>query len=57
MVSVSSSILTIRQFPRVKVGKRYLIPIKALDDFLNSRIEYGPKPVKPRKKPPPKKKR
>jgi excisionase family DNA binding protein len=36
-------------FPRTKVGKRYLIPIKAIDDFLQSRLEYGVRPVKPRK--------
>jgi len=39
-------------FPRTKVGKRYLIPIKALDDFLQSRLEYGVRPVTPRKKSP-----
>ena len=39
-------------FPRTKVGKRYLIPVKALDDFLQSRLEYGARPVKPRKKSP-----
>jgi excisionase family DNA binding protein len=39
-------------FPRTKVGKRYLIPLKALDDFLQSRLEYGARPVKPRKKTP-----
>ena len=38
------------QFPRVKVGKRYLIPAKSIDEFLESRLEYGPKPVTPRKK-------
>jgi len=37
-------------FPRTKVGKRYLIPAKALDDFLQSRLEYGARPVTPRKK-------
>jgi excisionase family DNA binding protein len=36
-------------FPRVKVGKRYLIPAKSLDEFLMSRLETGPRPVKPRK--------
>ncbi len=36
-------------FPRTKVGKRYLIPIKAIDDFLQSRLEYGARPVTPRK--------
>jgi excisionase family DNA binding protein len=39
-------------FPRTKVGKRYLIPLKALDDFLQSRLEYGARPVTPRKEPP-----
>ena len=39
-------------FPRTKVGKRYLIPIKAIDDFLQSRLEYGARPVTPRKKVP-----
>jgi excisionase family DNA binding protein len=36
-------------FPRTKVGKRYLIPLKAIDDFLQSRLEYGARPVTPRK--------
>ena len=36
-------------FPRAKVGKRYLIPLRAIDDFLQSRLEYGPRPVTPRK--------
>lgn len=36
-------------FPRTKVGKRYLIPAKALDEFLQSRLEYGARPVTPRK--------
>lgn len=39
-------------FPRTKVGKRYLIPAKAIDDFLQSRLEYGARPVTPRKKAP-----
>ena len=39
-------------FPRTKVGKRYLIPVKALDEFLQSRLEYGARPVTPRKKKP-----
>ena len=39
-------------FPRTKVGKRYLIPLKAIDDFLQSRLEYGARPVTPRKKAP-----
>ena len=38
-------------FPRTKVGKRYLIPIKAIDEFLQSRLEYGVRPVRPRKRP------
>ena len=42
-------------FPRTKVGKRYLIPIKAIDDFLQSRLEYGARPVTPRKQAPAKK--
>jgi len=37
-------------FPRTKVGKRYLIPIKAIDEFLESRLEYGARPVTPRKR-------
>lgn len=37
-------------FPRTKVGKRYLIPAKAIDEFLQSRLEYGARPVTPRKK-------
>lgn len=37
-------------FPRTKVGKRYLIPLKSIDDYLQSRLEYGPRPVTPRKK-------
>src|SRR5271169_6375690 len=36
-------------FPRSRVGKRYLIPLKALDDFLQSRMEKGARPVTPRK--------
>jgi excisionase family DNA binding protein len=39
-------------FPRTKVGKRYLIPLKAIDDFLQSRMEYGARPVTPREKAP-----
>ena len=39
-------------FPRTRVGKRYLIPVKAIDDFLQSRLEYGARPVTPRKKAP-----
>jgi excisionase family DNA binding protein len=37
-------------FPRTRVGKRYLIPASALDEFLKSRMITGPKPAKPRKK-------
>jgi excisionase family DNA binding protein len=37
-------------FPRTKVGKRYLIPAKALEDFLQSRLQTGARPVTPRKK-------
>jgi len=37
-------------FPRTKVGKRYLIPAKALEEFLQSRLQTGARPVTPRKK-------
>jgi excisionase family DNA binding protein len=37
-------------FPRTKVGKRYLIPAKALEDFLQGRLQTGARPVTPRKK-------
>ena len=36
-------------FPRARIGKRYLIPLKALDDFLQGRLEHGPRPVTPRR--------
>ena len=36
-------------FPRTKVGKRYLIPAKALEDFLQSRLQTGARPITPRK--------
>jgi hypothetical protein len=36
-------------FPRTRVGKRYLIPLKALDDFLQSGLQHGARPVTPRK--------
>jgi excisionase family DNA binding protein len=39
------------RFARVKVGKRYLIPSKALEDFLLKGVEYGPRPVTKRKPP------
>jgi hypothetical protein len=32
------------------VGNRYLIPLKVIDDFLQNRLEYGARPVTPRKK-------
>lgn len=37
-------------FPRTRVGKRYLIPAKALEEYLQSRLEVGPRTVTPRKK-------
>ena len=37
------------QFPRTKVGKRFLIPAKALEDYLQSRLQYGARDAKPRK--------
>ena len=39
-------------FPRTRVGKRYLIPLKAIDDFLQSHLEHGARPVTPRKQAP-----
>jgi excisionase family DNA binding protein len=36
-------------FPRTRVGKRYLIPRQAIGEFLESRLEHGPRPVTPRK--------
>jgi excisionase family DNA binding protein len=36
-------------FPRTRVGKRYLIPAKALEEFLQSRLQTGARPVTPRK--------
>jgi excisionase family DNA binding protein len=38
------------QFPRVKVGKRYLLPAKSIDEYLERNLEYGPRPVTPRKR-------
>jgi excisionase family DNA binding protein len=37
------------KFPRVKVGKRYLLPAKSIDEYLEKNLEYGPRPVTPRK--------
>jgi excisionase family DNA binding protein len=36
-------------FPRTRVGKRYLIPRKAIGEFLEGRLEHGARPVNPRK--------
>jgi excisionase family DNA binding protein len=38
------------RFPRTKVGKRYLIPAKAIEEFLQSGLQTGARPVTPRKK-------
>jgi excisionase family DNA binding protein len=35
------------QFPRTKVGKRYLVPRQAIEDFLERNMEH-PRPVTPR---------
>ena len=35
------------QFPRTKVGKRFLIPARALEEFLQSRLQYGARDAKP----------
>jgi excisionase family DNA binding protein len=40
------------RFPRTKVGKRYLIPGNAIEEFLRSGLVTGPREVKPRKKTP-----
>jgi excisionase family DNA binding protein len=37
------------RFPRTKVGKRYLIPAQAIEDFLQKGLQSGPLPVTPRK--------
>jgi excisionase family DNA binding protein len=31
------------RFPRTRVGKRYLIPAKALEDYLQSGLQIGPR--------------
>ena len=36
-------------FPRTKVGKRYLIPGKAIEEFLQKGLQTGARPVTPRK--------
>lgn len=38
------------RFPRTKVGKRYLIPANAIEEFLQKGLLTGPREVKPRKK-------
>jgi len=38
------------RFPRTKVGKRYLIPASAIEEFLRGGLITGPREVKPRKK-------
>jgi len=38
------------RFPRTKVGKRYLIPASAIEEFLQKGLVTGPREVKPRKK-------
>jgi len=38
------------RFPRTKMGKRYLIPLSAINDVLRSGLITGPRPVEPRKK-------
>jgi excisionase family DNA binding protein len=45
------------RFPRTKVGKRYLIPARAIEDFLQSGLVTGPRIPTPRKKPNPSKPR
>jgi excisionase family DNA binding protein len=40
------------RFPRTKVGKRYLIPANAIEEFLQKGLLTGPREVKPRKKAP-----
>ena len=39
------------RFPRTKVGKRYLIPDSAINDYLKSGLQHGPKETKPRAAP------
>jgi len=38
------------RFPRTKVGKRYLIPASAIEEFLREGLLTGPRKVTPRKK-------
>ena len=40
------------KFPRSKVGKRYLIPAKAIEEFLQTGLVTGPREATPRKTPP-----
>jgi excisionase family DNA binding protein len=40
------------RFPRTKVGKRYLIPGSAIEDFLQKGLVTGPRKVTPRQKKP-----
>lgn len=37
------------RFPRTRVGKRYLIPAKAIEEFLQSGLLTGPREVTPQK--------
>jgi excisionase family DNA binding protein len=37
------------RFPRTKVGKRYLIPAHAIEDFLQGGLLTGPRVAVPRK--------
>jgi excisionase family DNA binding protein len=39
------------RFARTKVGKRYLIPGKAIEEFLQKGLETGARPVTPRQRP------
>jgi excisionase family DNA binding protein len=41
------------RFPRTKVGKRYLIPARAIEEFLQNGLVTGPRIPTPRKKPDP----
>jgi excisionase family DNA binding protein len=36
------------RFARTKVGKRYLIPARAIEEFLQSGLQTGPREVVPR---------
>jgi excisionase family DNA binding protein len=40
------------RFARTKVGKRYLIPARAIEEFLQGGLVTGPREVKPRKEKP-----